>query len=360
MWPDRRVMDLFGIALPIVQAPMAGFSSTEMAVAVSTAGGLGSLGCAAMDTVALRDTLSAASQATALPLNVNFFCHDAPPPQRENDARWLEALSPYYQEMHVPPPDLSTGLIEPFDGERCEILEEFGPAVVSFHFGLPAADLRRRLKTAGAKILSTATTVDEAVWLEDNGCDAVIAQGFEAGGHRGMFLTEDPHTQIGTMALVPQVADAIGLPVIAAGGIADGRGIAAAFALGASGVQIGTAYLFTQEATVGNIYANALRAAKNQPSALTHVFSGRPARCLANRVCRELGPMAAKPAIFPRGIKAIAGLKAASEVAGDGDFSAHYCGQSVALARATTAAKLTSDLSRDALGHLQRLGRVGA
>ena len=348
MWPDNNFLDLVGVDLPIIQAPMAGSSSMEMALAVSRVGGLGSLACATMDTAKLRETLTVASQATSKPINVNFFAHDAPLPQPEQDARWLEILSPYFDEMGVQPPELTTGLIEPFDDARCDVIEAISPGVVSFHFGLPSVELVGRIKATGAKILSTATTVDEAVWLEGNGCDAVIAQGFEAGGHRGMFLTKDPLTQIGTMALVPQIADAVKVPVIAAGGIADGRGIAAAFALGASCVQIGTAYLFTKEATIGEVYKNALHTAKSGHTALTNVFSGRPARCLMNRMMRELGPFRKDSATFPKGINAMAALKNAGELADLRDFSAHYCGQSAALGYETTAAQLTQDVALDA------------
>ncbi len=356
MWPDNGLIEFAGIDLPIIQAPMAGSGGLEMALAVSGAGGLGSVGCALMDAATLEKTLEAASQATLRPLNFNFFTNDPPTAQPERDARWLRTLSGYFDEMEIqPPPELVTGLIEPFDDSRCTVLERAKPAVVSFHFGLPSSDLVDRVKATGAKVLSTATTVREAIWLAENGCDAVIAQGIEAGGHRGMFLTDDPLTQIGTMALVPQIADAIKLPVIAAGGIADGRGIAAAFALGASGVQIGTAYLYTREATISDVYRGALQGVKNEHTVLTNIVSGRPTRCLVNRVVRELGPMAKEPAAFPKGFKALAGLRNAAESTGNRDFSAHYCGQSAALANQTTAARLTRDLSSAALGRFNQL-----
>jgi nitronate monooxygenase len=348
MWPDQRFLKLVGIDLPIIQAPMAGSNGTDMALAVSDAGGLGSLPCATLDVATLREALSNLNQATAKPININFFTHQLPDAEQAGDHAWLEKLAQYYDEMKLPlPKDLTDGMLKPFDEGHCEVLEALPPAVASFHFGLPPGDLVERLKSAGIIILSSATTPGEAQWLEHHGCDAVIAQGYEAGGHRGMFLHDDPTTQMGTMALVPQIVDAVKIPVIAAGGIGDGRGVAAAFALGASGVQVGTAYLFTREATISDVYRKALFAAKDGHSALTNVFSGRPARCLMNRAARELGPMSGQVATFPKGFNAFSALKAAGEAAGLRDFSAHYSGQSAPLGQATTAAQLTVDLAAD-------------
>lgn len=354
MWPDKRLLDLFGIELPIIQAPMAGSGGLEMAVAVSEAGGLGSLAAAAMEPAALRGHLLAARAKSDKPLNINFFIHARPDPTDAADRAWLSRLSPYFQELGASPADvLSSGSIQPFDDARCAVVEEIRPEVVSFHFGLPSADLVDRIKTAGSKIISTATTVEEACWLVERGCDAVIAQGYEAGGHRGMFLTGDIHTQMGTLALVPQIADAVDVPVVAAGGIADGRGIAAAFALGASATQIGTVYLFTEEATTTELYRDALRSPESMHTSLTNVFSGRPARCLVNRVMRETGPMADDVPDFPKGFSAMAPLRAKAEQQGAGDFSAHYCGQSAALGYPATAARLTLDLAADAARRLK-------
>ncbi len=196
----------------------------------------------------------------------------------------------------------------PFDGAMCDLVVELKPEVVSFHFGLPDQLLLRRVRDTGAKILSSATTVDEARWLEREGCHAIIAQGYEAGGHRGMFLTQDISTQIGTMALVPQVVDAVKVPVIAAGGIADARGMVAAFALGASAVQLGTAYLFCPEATIGPVHRQALRSAAARESTITNVFSGRPARGIVNRIVREVGPRSDLAPAFPLAGGAIAPL----------------------------------------------------
>ena len=250
MWPDRRLLDLVGIELPIIQAPMAGANGSAMTIAVSAAGGLGSLPCAMLDAATVRTEIEVIRQHTTKPLNVNFFCHTPPTPDPELDAQWTERLTPSIANSGSIPRRRHPLSTEPrFDDATCELVEELAPKVVSFHFGFPSATLMSRVKAAGCVVLSSATTVEEARWLEDRGCDAIVAQGYEAGGHRGMFLTDEIATQLGTLALVPQVVDAVTVPVIAAGGIADGRGIAAAFALGAAGVQVGTAYLFTPEVT---------------------------------------------------------------------------------------------------------------
>lgn len=350
MWPDTRLCDLFSIDHPIIQAPMAGSSGLDMALAVSAAGGLGSLACAALDADRLHGVLATAREQTAKSLNVNFFAHAVPKDDPEREAAWLGKLSDYYTEHGLDAPDaLSVGSLQPFDAARCAVIEAFAPAVVSFHFGLPEPALVARIKAAGCKIISSATTVDEARWLAAHGCDAIIAQGFEAGGHRGMFLTENLDSQTGTLALVPQIADTVDLPIIAAGGIADARGIVAAFALGASAVQIGTAYLFTEEATISPLYRQALADAANGETAVCNVISGRPTRVLANRMARELGPISQDAPAFPKGFSATAPLRAAAERIGNRDFSAHYCGQAAALGRETTAYSLTHDLAHGAL-----------
>ena len=238
----------------------------------------------------------------------------------------------------------------PFDAAACEVLEEFRPEVVSFHFGLPEKSLLDRVKATGAKIISSATTVDEAVWLEQNGCDAIIAMGYEAGGHRGMFLSDDLSSQVGTFALVPQVVDAVKVPVIAAGAIADARGVAAALMLGASAVQVGTAYLFTPEAKVSASHHKALRTAKESETAVTNIFTGRPARGILNRVMRELGPMSAKAPAFPLAGGALMPLRAKD----DAQFANLWAGQAFALGRDVSSAELTRQLAQGALAKLVR------
>ena len=248
MWPDTRICDLFGITHPIILSPMAGSGGPELAKAVCSAGGLGSLPCAGLTLDKIREHVAIVRQHTSNPLNLNFFCHEFIEHDESVEQSWLEKFSPYCTELGVQPKlGAASSNLAPFGEEHCELVEELRPAVASFHFGLPGDGLLQRVKSAGCRVISSANTVAEAVWLASRGCDAVIAQGTEAGGHRAMFLSKSVSEQAGTMSLVPQIVDAINVPVIAAGGIADGRGIAAAFALGASGVQIGTAYLFTDE-----------------------------------------------------------------------------------------------------------------
>lgn len=356
MWPNRSLLDLIGMELPVIQAPMAGASSSAMAIAVSNAGGLGSLPCALLDASKAYSEIEFIRQHTSRPINVNFFCHTTPEPDRVAQEAWKECLAGYYTELGL---DLSTvkltSGLAPFDEQMCEVVEAQKPEVVSFHFGLPTPALLSRVKVSGCLVLSSATTVDEARWLEDHGCDAIIAQGYEAGGHRGMFLTDHIATQPGTMALLPQVVDAVGVPVIAAGGIADGRGIAAAFALGAAGVQIGTAYIFTPESVITDLHRSALRAARDDQTALTNLFSGRPARGLVNRIMREIGPMSDQAPAFPMAGGALAPLKVKAEAAGSSDFSSLWCGQAASLGVEIGAADLTRKLAADGERRLKTL-----
>jgi nitronate monooxygenase len=353
-WPDRRLLDLFGIEVPIIQAPMAGPGTPELAIAVSDAGGLGSLPCAQLSVEQTRAALDRIGPCTSRPLNVNFFCHTPPAADVDRSLAWRKRLAPYYAELGL---DIEAVLPAagrlPFDDGFCGLVEDYRPTVVSFHFGLPCRELLERVKAAGCKVISSATTVAEARWLEDHGCDAIIAMGYEAGGHRGNFLTEDMSRQVGTFALVPQVADAVAVPVIAAGGIADARGIVAAFALGAAAVQIGTAYLFCPEAAVPPVHLEALRTARDDDTMLTNVFTGRPARGIVNRIMREQGPLSSAAPPFPLAAAALAPLKAKSEAAGSGDFTHLWAGQAAAVARRSLpAGQLTRLLAEQALEKL--------
>ena len=340
-----RLTKMMGIDVPIIQAPMAGSAGLDMAVAVAGAGGLGSLACAPLDAQGLEDLLLAASKLVNKPLNFNFFCHELPEENPDQDAAWLEKLSPYFDEVGLEkPPSLQMRSLQPFDEDRCSVIEAHPPAVVSFHFGLPEDRFVQRLKAAGIIVMSSATTVEEARYLEAHGCDAIIAQGLEAGGHRGMFLTDDPLTQVGTMALVPQVVDAVQVPIIAAGGIADGRGIVASLALGASAVQMGTAFLFAEQAMISDVYKTQLRDAWSQHTAVSNVFSGRPTRCLVNRMMRETGPMTPDAPAFPKGFAATGPLRIKAEEVNIRDFSPHYCGQAAGLGEPTSVAQLMQDL----------------
>jgi nitronate monooxygenase len=307
------LQSLFGVELPIVQAPMAGVQGSALAAAVSNAGGLGSLPCAMLDADGIRSELAALAAGTTKPINVNFFCHVPPDPSAEREAAWRAALAPYYRELGVDVDSIRPGPGRaPFSAQAADVLAEFRPAVVSFHFGLPSDELLARVRAIGAKIVACATTVDEATWLERRGVDAIVAQGVEAGGHRGIFLSGDLTTQIGTLALVPQVAKAVRVPVIAAGGIADARGVAAAIALGA---------------------------------ALTNVFTGRPARGIVNRIVREIGPISSVVPAFPLATSAIAPLRAKAESAGSGEFSPLWSGQNASGCKRVRAADLVRELA---------------
>jgi nitronate monooxygenase len=342
------LQQLLDTELPIIQAPMAGVQGSAMAIAVSNAGGLGSLPCAMLGLDAMRSELAAIKAHTAKPFNVNFFCHTPPTPSAEREAIWRATLLPYYRAFGIDPGAVAAGPERtPFAADAAELLGEFKPAVVSFHFGLPSAKLLARVKTWDSKILSTATTVDEALWLEAHGVDAIIAQGFEAGGHCGNFLSDDLTTHVGTLALVPQIARKVGVPVIAAGGIADAKGVAAAMTLGAAGVQVGTAYLLCTEATTSLVHRAALEGEDARHTALTNLFTGRPARGIMNRLMRELGPIHPAAPAFPLAASAIAPLRAKAESRGSGDFSPLWSGQNTAGCKEVSAGRLTEELAAD-------------
>lgn len=358
-WPDRRLADLLQIEHPIVLAPMAGLGTVELAASVCEAGGLGSLGCAAMTPQIVRQEIERLRALTRKPVNMNFFCHSHAPADPLRDNAWRDRLAPYYHELGL---DVSRPLpridIPPFNDAMCTIVEEIRPEVVSFHFGLPDPSLLARVKAAGCHVMSSATTVQEALWLEAHGAEIIIAQGNEAGGHRATFLPSDGEDraapQSGTLALVPQVVDAVGVPVIAAGGIADARGITAAFALGASGVQIGTAYLLCPEAATPPLYRDALRNAET--TVLTNVFTGRPARALVNRLTREAGPISGVAPEFPMAMAALAPLRAKAEQQGNTDFTAFWAGEAAILAKEMPAATLTRDWAASALRRFRQMG----
>jgi nitronate monooxygenase len=340
------LQQLVGVALPIIQAPMAGVQGSALAVAVSNAGGLGSLPCAILGVDAIRNELMAIKTQTRNPFNVNFFCHAQPAPSPARETAWRAALAPYYKELGIDPGTIPSGPGRTaFSAEAADCLSEFRPAVVSFHFGLPAAELLARVRAWGSKIFSSATTIEEARWLEARGVDAIIAQGLEAGGHRGMFLSEDLTTQAGTLALLPQIVKAVKLPVIAAGGVADAQAVAAAMTLGAAGVQIGTAYLLCPEATTSAVHRAALKSDAAGHTALTNVFTGRPARGIVNRLMRELGPISAAAPAFPLATSAIAPLRAKAEAQGSGDFSPLWSGQNASGCKQIPAAQLTAELA---------------
>jgi nitronate monooxygenase len=369
MWPDRRLIDLFKIELPIVQAPMAGAMDWELAAEVAVAGALGSLPCAMLNAGQAREQMQKIRARTRNPINLSFFCHAQPVLNNAREARWRERLAPYYQELAIDPAaPIASSSRTAFDAAMCEAVEDLRPEVVSFHFGFPQPRLLDRLKAARILIMGSATTAAEARWLEEHGADAIIAQGYEAGGHRGIFLrdssaadfasgdfTPDLARQVGTFALVLQVVDAVKVPVIAAGAISDGRGIAAAFALGACGAQIGTAYLWCPEAKISAPHRAALKAARDEGTAVTNVMTGRPARGIINRLIREVGPMSELAPEFPLAAGALAPLRAKAEAQGAGDFSPMWAGQSASLGCALPAGELTRKLAADALQRMRAI-----
>ena len=356
MTMTMTLQQLFGIELPIIQAPMAGAQGSAMAVAVCNAGGLGSLPGAMLSAEALGKELATIRGQTSRQFNVNFFCHTPPESNaasEQREAAWRTLLGPYYSEFGIDAAAIPARPGRaPFTAELADVLAPFKPAVVSFHFGLPSAELLARVRGWGSKIMSSATTVDEALWLEAHGVDAIIAQGVEAGGHRGIFLSDDLSTQMGTMALLPQVVRAVKVPVISAGGIADAHGVAAAMALGAAGVQIGTAYLLCPEATTSAAHRAALKGNAARHTALTNLFTGRPARGIVNRIMTELGAIHAAAPDFPLATAAMAPLRAKAESMGSGDFSPLWSGQNASGCREIGAGQLTRALAGEyAIAH---------
>jgi nitronate monooxygenase len=348
MWPRTDLQKLLGISHPIIQAPMASATTPALAAAVSNAGALGSLGCAVLPPGSVREQVVAVKGATNRAFNVNFFVHRMPQPDPAAAARMRAQLEPYFDELGLGAVPEAEAALSPFDDEMLELMLELRPAVVSFHFGLPEADAVGRLKNAGCTIISSATTAAEARRLEADGADAIIAQGYEAGGHRGCFTDTPGAGTVGTMALVPQVADAVRVPVIAAGGIADGRGIAAAFALGAAGVQIGTAFLRCPETSIAPHYREALAHASDESTQVTRAFTGRPARALRNRFTTEMEAGDREALAFPLQASLTAPFRALAGRPAAPDFAPMWAGQAAALARDVPAATLVEILVKEA------------
>ncbi len=356
MWPDRRILDLFKTEFPVLLAPMAGVMDADLAIAVAQGGGVPSVPCAMISPEKAREQVKIVRQRVSAPVNLNFFCHETVDADPAREKVWRQRLASYYREHGLDPSaPINAANRAPFDDIFCQVVEELKPEIVSFHFGLPEPRLLARVKATGAIVMSSATIVREAVWLEQRGVDIVIAQGAEAGGHRGMFLTDNVAEQVGTFALLPQVVDAVKVPVIAAGGIADGRGIAAAFALGASAVQIGSAYLRCPESRVIAPARVALAAANDESTVITNVMTGKPARGVANRAMREVGPICADAPAFPHSATALGPLKQAAEKLGKVDFTNLWAGQAVRLGRDVPAAELTRALANDALARMRKL-----
>jgi nitronate monooxygenase len=360
-WPDHRLRDMLRIEHPLVLAPMAGLGTVELAASVCRAGGLGSLGCATMPPQLVSEAIERLRVLTSEPININFFCHRPAQADPLREETWRNRLAPYYLEYGLDSSGPHRQVdIPPFNGAVCAVVEEAKPEVVSFHFGLPDPSLLARVKAAGCRVMSSATTVAEARWLEGRGVDVIIAQGYEAGGHRATFLATGPEeiaSQPSTLALVPQVVDAVRIPVIAAGGIADGRAIAAAFALGAAGVQIGTAFLFCPEAGTPTAYRRALRQMQVDSTVLTNVFTGRPARALSTRLTREAGPISDAMQAFPLPMAALAPLRVKAEQRDSYEFTPLWAGQAASLGREISGEALTRILAETALERLRQLVR---
>ena len=325
---------------------MAGVQGSALTLAVSRAGGLGSLPAAMLAPDALRAELGTLA-ASGQPYNVNFFSHQPPVPDAAREAAWRAALKPYYAELGLDIDAVPAGPGRlPFSAEAADLLTEFKPPVVSVHFGLPTPELLARVKSWGAVVLSSATTVREALWLQENGADAIIAQGLEAGGHRGHFLSDDLSEQMGTIALLPQIVRAVRLPVIAAGGIASAEAARAAMALGAAAVQVGTAYLCADEALTGPLHRAVLQSEAARHTQLTNCFTGRPARGIVNRLMREQGPISPNAPAFPLATAVVAPLRAAAEKRGNTDFTSLWSGQNASGCRSASAADITAELAR--------------
>lgn len=354
MWPRRDLIDLLEIDHPIVQAPMGGESTPALAVAVSNAGGLGGVGCSFMslqDLPALADQLRSGTNKA---FNLNFFAHPAPKANAKIDAQTRARVTPFFEELGlVSVPERGEATCDTFTQETLSVLLDVCPKVTSFHFGLPSLDMVKTLQDAGSVVLCSATTVAEARILCDAGVDAIIAQGWEAGGHRGTFDNSFEDFGVGTMALVPQIVDAVNVPVIAAGGIADGRGIAAAFALGASGVQMGTAFLSCPEANISDTYREELRQARDDDTRLTRAFSGRPARAKKNRYIEAMAENRNPLPDFPTMYGFSDPLRLAGAHAGSLDFQFALYGQAAALNRELPATDLMAQLIEEAQGALK-------
>jgi nitronate monooxygenase len=348
--PPTRFHERLGLELPIIQAPMAGVQGAALALAVCEAGGLGSLPCAMRSLAQQREAVAAIraglGPGSRRPFNLNYFCHPPPTPDAAREAAWRATLAPYYAELGLDPTaSPAVPMRAPFDAQAAELLDELRPPIVSFHFGLPEPALLARLRSWGAMIFASATTLEEGRWLQARGADAVIAQGLEAGGHRGHFLSPELSRQAGTFVLLPQLVRGLRVPVIAAGGIADAQGVTAALALGAAAVQVGTAYLLCPEATTSTVHRAALSSEAAAHTALTTLFSGRPARAVVNRLMRELGVTHAAVPAFPLASAALAPLRAAAEAHCSSDFSPLWCGQNASGCRAVPAGQLTRELA---------------
>ncbi len=346
----QAFLELLEIEQPIIQAPMAGVSTPAMAAAVSNAGGLGSIGLGATDAEGARKMIAATRSGTNRSFNVNVFCHRPAVRDAAVEAAWLSRLQPEFGRFGAAPPAALTEIYRSFvedDAMLAMFLEE-RPKVVSFHFGLPSAERIAALRAAGVVLLASATNLAEARAVEEAGVDAVVAQGYEAGGHRGVFDPNAPDDKLGTMALTRLLARNVDIPVIAAGGIMDGAGIAAALRLGASAAQLGTAFIASAESQADEGYRAALRSEAAHHTTMTRAISGRPARSLANRfTALGAGVAPADIPTYPVAYDAGKALNAAAKAAGEPGYGAQWAGQGAPLARELPASALMAELVRE-------------
>jgi nitronate monooxygenase len=356
-----NLLKRLGVELPIVQAPMAGVSTPQLAGAVSNAGALGSIAVGAVDVVGARAMIEAVKDQTTGPFNVNVFCHEPANRHTDRESAWLAALKPVFERYDARPQSALREIYTSFvvDLEMLELFEELRPPVVSFHFGLPSAEVIARLKAFGAVLFSTATNLSEAQRAAESGVDAIVAQGVEAGGHRGVFDPAAVDSGMGTLALTRLLVCKTGLPVIAAGGFMDGAGVAAALDLGAVAAQLGTAFVACPESSADRHYREALFGPEAAMTRMTTVISGRPARSLPSKftalASAELDGLA--PPDYPIAYDAGKTLAAAARDMGEGGFGAHWAGQGAPLARAMPAADLVLAL-RDELTAIARPGAI--
>lgn len=338
--------EFFGVRRPIIQSPMAGVQDSSLTIAVSNAGGMGSLPCAMLSREQIVDELEIITRATSYPFNLNFFCHTAPVHNAGREARWRQALQSFFTEYDLDINETGASFArQPFSQDIIDAIEPFNPPVLSFHFGLPAPKLIKHAKAWGAIIIASATTVKEALWLEANGADAVIAQGLEAGGHRGLFLSTDITTQVASLSLITQTLSAVNIPVIAAGGFSNAKDVGAVLSLGAIAVQLGTTYLLCDETKTSLLHRAAIKSEESQHTVITNVFSGRPARSIVNRLVREAGPISTEVPEFPLAATAVGALKQAAEAKNSSDFSSLWCGQNATGCKEISAAELTIELT---------------
>ena len=322
---------------------MAGAQDDVLAIAVAQAGGVGSIACATLTPQEIHASSTRFLNASTGPLNLNFFCHTMPQHDPKREALWLNELKGFYEELSLPLEYPISGMPRTLDADMVDVTCTINPAIVSFHFGLPAVKFIDQIRRIGAKIIATATTVTEAQYLEANGCDAVIAQGKSAGGHQGVFLPTETPQLLSTSDLVQNIVATVNIPVIAAGGIANAEGIRAIMERGASGVQIGTRFLKSPQSTITPIHRRILEGQTDRPTAITNVFTGRPARGLVNKLVRKIGPINPNVQAYPMAIPALAPLKAAT--VGSDDFVSLWAGENWKTGQPKPAADIVKELS---------------